>query len=191
MLTAGGIIALHVGEVGRDREPLAEPFDAILELGGEPMRDRRWPPSRRGCVRSPRVEQHSLATIAAGGKRLRPLLVLRGRRSAAARTMRALSRGGRGRADPLGDPRARRRARRRAAAPRPPDRVPAAGRRAATATGDLLFSSAFAELADNGDVAQWRALDGRLAALPAGELMQRADAWRADVTVERYLQRCS
>ncbi len=66
----------------------------------------------------------------------------------------------------------------------------AAGRSAATATGDLLFSSAFAELARNGVLAQLRALSGASAALARGELMQRADAWRADVTLERYLQRC-
>jgi geranylgeranyl pyrophosphate synthase len=66
----------------------------------------------------------------------------------------------------------------------------AAGRTAATATGDLLFSSAFAELARNGAIAQLRALSGASAALARGELMQRADAWRADVTLERYLQRC-
>ena len=66
----------------------------------------------------------------------------------------------------------------------------AAGRRAATATGDLLFSSAFTELARNGTVAQLRALSAASAALARGELMQRADAWRADVTLERYLKRC-
>jgi geranylgeranyl pyrophosphate synthase len=66
----------------------------------------------------------------------------------------------------------------------------AAGRGAATATGDLLFSSAFAELARNGEIEQLRALSAASSALARGELMQRADAWRADVTLERYLQRC-
>jgi geranylgeranyl pyrophosphate synthase len=66
----------------------------------------------------------------------------------------------------------------------------AAGRDAATATGDLLFSSAFAELARNGEIAQLRALSAASSALACGELMQRADAWRADVTLERYLRRC-
>src|SRR6202040_2265938 len=66
----------------------------------------------------------------------------------------------------------------------------AAGRDAATATGDLLFSSAFAELARNGEIDQLRSLSSASAALACGELMQRADAWRADVTRERYLQRC-
>ena len=65
-----------------------------------------------------------------------------------------------------------------------------AGRDAATATGDLLFSSAFTELSRNGQIAQLRALSSASAALACGELMQRADAWRADVTLARYLQRC-
>ena len=65
-----------------------------------------------------------------------------------------------------------------------------AGRRAATSTGDLLFSSAFAELAKNEDIAQLSALSAASSALARGELMQRADAWRSDVTLERYLERC-
>ncbi|HLW94506.1 MAG TPA: polyprenyl synthetase family protein, partial [Solirubrobacteraceae bacterium] len=51
-------------------------------------------------------------------------------------------------------------------------------------------SSAFAELARNGAIAQLRSLSAASAALARGELMQRADAWRADVTLERYLKRC-
>jgi geranylgeranyl pyrophosphate synthase len=66
----------------------------------------------------------------------------------------------------------------------------AAGRSAATATGDLLFSSAFTELSRNGVISQLRALSSASSALARGELMQRADAWRADVTLERYLERC-
>ena len=60
----------------------------------------------------------------------------------------ALRAGGRGRAGALGDARPRRRARRRRAAPRARRRSsPPPGARSATATGDLLFSRAFAELA--------------------------------------------
>lgn len=65
-----------------------------------------------------------------------------------------------------------------------------AGRDVATATGDLLFSRAFAELAANGDVGQVRVLSEAGSALALGELMQRADAWSAAVTVERYMHRC-
>jgi geranylgeranyl pyrophosphate synthase len=64
------------------------------------------------------------------------------------------------------------------------------GRRAATATGDLLFSRAFAELAATGDPDAVRSLSTASSALARGELMQRADAWAPDVPRERYLERC-
>jgi geranylgeranyl pyrophosphate synthase len=64
------------------------------------------------------------------------------------------------------------------------------GRVAATTTGDLLFSRAFAELASTGSPDAVRALSEASSALARGELMQRADAWSPDVTRERYLERC-
>jgi geranylgeranyl pyrophosphate synthase len=64
------------------------------------------------------------------------------------------------------------------------------GRAAATATGDLLFSRAFAELAATGSEEAVRALSTASSALARGELMQRADAWSEDVTPGRYLERC-
>jgi geranylgeranyl pyrophosphate synthase len=64
------------------------------------------------------------------------------------------------------------------------------GRAAATATGDLLFSRAFAELAATGSEAAVSALSTASSALARGELIQRADAWSEDVTPERYLERC-
>jgi geranylgeranyl pyrophosphate synthase len=66
----------------------------------------------------------------------------------------------------------------------------AGGRGAATATGDLLFSRAFAELAATGSADAVRALSAASSALARGELMQRADAWNEDVTPERYVERC-
>jgi geranylgeranyl pyrophosphate synthase len=65
-----------------------------------------------------------------------------------------------------------------------------AGRQMAVATGDLLFSRAFAELACNDDVAQLRALSDASSALAEGELLQREDAYASHVPVERYLRRC-
>ena len=53
------------------------------------------------------------------------------------------------------------------------------GRLAATATGDLLFSRSFAELASTGSPDAVRALSEASSALARGELMQRADAWSA------------
>jgi geranylgeranyl pyrophosphate synthase len=65
-----------------------------------------------------------------------------------------------------------------------------AGRRTAIATGDLLFSRAFAELARNRDPEQLRALSDASSALAAGELLQREDAYAPDIAVDRYLERC-
>jgi geranylgeranyl pyrophosphate synthase len=64
------------------------------------------------------------------------------------------------------------------------------GAAAATATGDLLFSRAFAELVLTGSVEAVRVLSSASLALAQGELMQREDAWSDSVTRERYLERC-
>jgi geranylgeranyl pyrophosphate synthase len=64
-----------------------------------------------------------------------------------------------------------------------------AGRLAATATGDLLFSRAFAELAQLASIDSIRVLSQASSGLVAGELMQRSDAWRP-IGLERYLERC-
>ena len=71
-----------------------------------------------------------------------------------------------------------------------PTVVATGGRLHATATGDLLFSRAFAELAGGGDVEPIRVLAHASSQLAAGELMQRADAWNIAVSEERYLERC-
>ena len=71
-----------------------------------------------------------------------------------------------------------------------PTVVAAAGRAIATATGDLLFSRAFAELARNGRADEVRVLSAASSALAEGELLQREDAWDVDVPRERYLHRC-
>jgi geranylgeranyl pyrophosphate synthase len=71
-----------------------------------------------------------------------------------------------------------------------PSVVATAGRRTAIATGDLLFSRAFAELARNGEIAQLQALSDASSALAEGELLQREDAYASRVAVERYLRRC-
>ena len=68
--------------------------------------------------------------------------------------------------------------------------VATAGRAIATATGDLLFSRAFAELAANGRADEIRVLSDASSALAEGELLQREDAWNVDVARDRYLHRC-
>jgi geranylgeranyl pyrophosphate synthase len=61
-----------------------------------------------------------------------------------------------------------------------------AGREAAVVTGDHLFARAFSELEDLEHV---RILSGASTSLAAGELLQREDAWTA-IGEDRYLRRC-
>lgn len=136
------------------------------------------------------LARHAGATIAAGGKRLRPLLVLlaagdgavAGEGVVRAAVAVELVHSATLVHDDVLDGSALRRGR--------PTVWSSAGREMATATGDLLFSRAFAELAANGDVGQVSVLSDAGSALAQGELMQRADAWSAAVTVERYMRRC-
>ena len=130
---------------------------------------------------------HADGTLAAGGKRLRPILVFlcgagdRRRLVAAATAVELLHMATLVHDDVL-DRAELRRGR--------PTVFAGAGREAATATGDLLFSRAFAELAHPGDEEPVRALSTASSALARGELVQRADAWDAAVTAERYRERC-
>jgi geranylgeranyl pyrophosphate synthase len=138
----------------------------------------------------PVLAEHASATIAAGGKRLRPLLVLVAagpdpadhdalvRAAAAVELVHAASLVH----DDVLDAAALRRGQ--------PTVVAAAGREMAVATGDLLFSRAFAELAGTRSADAVRVLSDAASALAEGELLQRADAWNVTVSRERYLQRC-
>jgi octaprenyl-diphosphate synthase len=62
---------------------------------------------------------------------------------------------------------------------------------AAKAVGDHLFARAFAELARAGDPGAVRVLAGACLSLARGEALQRRQAFRPDTTVEDYLERCS
>jgi geranylgeranyl pyrophosphate synthase len=136
----------------------------------------------------PELAAHATGTLSAGGKRLRPILVFLcaggdsdERLVAAAAAVEMLHMATLVHDDVL-DSAALRRGR--------PTVFAQGGRLAATATGDLLFSRAFAELAAARSEEAVRALSTASSALARGELMQRADAWSADVTPERYLERC-
>jgi geranylgeranyl pyrophosphate synthase len=134
------------------------------------------------------LAEHAGATIAAGGKRLRPLLVFlaagdaEGEGLVRAATAVELVHSATLVHDDVLDAAALRRGL--------PTVWASAGREAATATGDLLFARAFAELARNGRIDEIRVLSDASGALAEGELRQRADAWDAAVPVERYLHRC-
>jgi geranylgeranyl pyrophosphate synthase len=62
---------------------------------------------------------------------------------------------------------------------------------AARATGDYLFARAFAELAATGDHRAVRCLAGATLALARGEALQRAQTHDPDTTVDSYLERCA
>jgi geranylgeranyl pyrophosphate synthase len=131
--------------------------------------------------------RHAGGTLAAGGKRLRPVLVFLcagdpDERLVAAGTAVELLHMATLVHDDVLDGAELRRGR--------PTVFAEGGRGAATATGDLLFSRAFAELTATGSEEAVRALSAASSALARGELMQRADAWSEDVTPERYLERC-
>ena len=64
------------------------------------------------------------------------------------------------------------------------------GRARAVATGDLLFSRAFALLADAGDGRAVALLAEASVALARGELAQRQDAFDLAISEQRYLDRC-
>jgi geranylgeranyl pyrophosphate synthase len=138
----------------------------------------------------PVLAEHAGATIAAGGKRLRPLLVfVCGGEDPADRD--ALIRAGVAVElihsatlihDDVLDGAELRRGR--------PTVVAAGGRGAATATGDLLFARAFSEVAAGGRLDQLAVLSAASSALARGELLQRADAWELGVPLARYLERC-
>ena len=67
------------------------------------------------------------------------------------------------------------------------------GRERATAVGDLLLSRAFTELGEGGETGgerQVQLLAGASVGLALGELAQRRDAWDITTSAERYLERC-
>jgi geranylgeranyl pyrophosphate synthase len=61
----------------------------------------------------------------------------------------------------------------------------------AQATGDYLFARAFAELAGSGDTQGVQLLAGAALALVRGEALQHAQAHRPETSVDDYLRRCS
>jgi geranylgeranyl pyrophosphate synthase len=177
-----------------------EAVDEIMRRGGRDLRERMNHAEtyleRVTAESGMPLASHATATIVAGGKRLRPLLVMLAAESAGGardgadgeqRLIRAavaveLVHSATLVHDDLIDGAELRRGR--------PTVASVAGRGAAIATGDLLFSRAFAELARNEDAEQLRALSDASSALAAGELLQREDAYAPDIAVERYLERC-
>ena len=168
------------------------PVTAVLDASS------RWLPARLGEVEEQlratvaghgeRLGDDAGATLEAGGKRLRPMLVLlcAGEAGAAA-SVRAAS------AielvhmatlvhDDVLDEAPLRRGR--------PTVAATSGRDRAVATGDLLFSRAFALLSDAADRRAVELLAEASVALAEGELAQRQDAFDLTISEQRYLDRC-
>jgi geranylgeranyl pyrophosphate synthase len=173
----------------------AATLDAVVRAAGPQLGPLMERVERRlselAAGHGPVLAKHGGATIAAGGKRLRPLLVFLAAGEAPAGAIDRLVRAAAAvelihSASLVHDDVLDRAPLRRGQ----PTVVAVAGRTVATATGDLLFSRAFAELAGGGDVDDVRALSAASSSLAAGELMQRADAWNAGVPMARYLERC-
>jgi geranylgeranyl pyrophosphate synthase len=128
------------------------------------------------------------ATLAAGGKRLRPMLVLlsagpaAGEAAIRAATAIELVHMATLVHDDVLDGAPLRRGR--------PTVVARSGRIRALAVGDLLFSRAFAELGKDGGARQVELLSRASVGLAMGELAQRRDAFDLAISGERYLERC-
>lgn len=174
------------------RSAVPPPVTAVLDASS------RWLPARLGEVETllreaagghgEALASDATATLAAGGKRLRPLLVLlcageeggeaavRGAAAIELVHMATLVH------DDVLDAAPLRRGR--------PTVVATSGRERATASGDLLFSRAFALLAGRGERRAIELLAAASVALARGELAQRRDAYDTSISEERYLERC-
>jgi geranylgeranyl pyrophosphate synthase len=168
--------------------------NAVVDLGGTAVTrlidrtEQRM--SDLATAHGPLLARYAGETIAAGGKRLRPLLLFLAAGAPPPETdglLRAavaveLVHGATLVHDDVLDASALRRGR--------PTVFAVGGRRLAIATGDLLFSRAFGELAAGGSADAVRILSRACSELAQGELMQRADAWNPQISMERYLERC-
>lgn len=168
------------------------PVTAVLDASS------RWLPSRLGEVEDQLREQsrghgdllsEDLATtLAAGGKRLRPLLVLLcagangGEEAVRAATAIELIHMATLVHDDVLDAAPLRRGQ--------PTIAAVSGRGRAVSAGDLLFARAFAFLAERGDGRSVALLAEASAALARGELAQRQDAFDLETSEQRYLERC-
>jgi ubiquinone/menaquinone biosynthesis methyltransferase len=200
LVIAGGIVAIHAGTVeevraGRGRqatEQAADSFEEVLDADGGQLRRlvERAEHELQGSVsgNGAQLAAASHGTLAAGGKRLRPVLVfvcgagddeeplVRAAAAVELVHMATLVH------DDILDRALLRRGR--------PTVFASDGRGVATATGDFLFSCAFELLARNRGPEQVRVLSDASVALARGELEQRQDAYAPDLSLERYLRRC-
>ena len=174
------------------RSAVPPPVTAVLDASSQ------WLPRRLEAVEErlrsavgghgEALGQDAGATLAAGGKRLRPMLVLlcagEGGGEAAVRAASAIELVHMATLvhDDVLDAAPLRRGL--------PTVAATSGRERAVAAGDLLLSRAFALLAEAGDERAVRLLAEASVALARGELAQRRDAYDLDLGEQRYLDRC-
>ncbi|MBK5218672.1 MAG: polyprenyl synthetase family protein [Thermoleophilia bacterium] len=174
------------------RSAVPPPVTAVLDASS------RWLPARLGEVEDGlrgAIAEHgavlgedAAATLAAGGKRLRPMLVLLcageagGEAAIRAATAIELIHMATLVHDDVLDEAPLRRGH--------PTVAATSGRARAEAAGDLLFSRAFGLLAAGGDSRSVALLADAAVALARGELAQRHDAFDLEIGEARYLQRC-
>jgi geranylgeranyl pyrophosphate synthase len=174
------------------RSAVPPPVTAVLDASS------RWLPARLAEVEERLREQSqghgelldadAGATLAAGGKRLRPLLVLLcagsdgGEATVRAAAAVELIHMATLVHDDVLDAAPLRRGQ--------PTIAATSGRARATAVGDLLFSRAFALLAEHRDDRATALLAEASVALARGELAQRRDAFDTGISEQRYLERC-
>ena len=175
------------------RSSVPPPVTAVMDAASA------WLPARMADVEErlaelsvgygDRLGAEAEATLTAGGKRLRPLLVLMaagdgaGERAVHAAAAVEMVHMATLVHDDVLDGAPVRRGR--------PTVVARSGRERAVGVGDLLFSRAFAELAVDGGEAEVAELSSASVALALGELAQRHDAYDISISEERYLERCS
>jgi geranylgeranyl pyrophosphate synthase len=162
----------------------AEGLDVFMDLLEERL--EAAVASRPGVVRDIGSD-----TLAAGGKRLRPLLVFLATPPEQRTGQRAVAGGAAVELvhmatlvhDDLLDGAEIRRGR--------PTAWAAHGDAAAKSAGDYLFACAFVQLARTGDARAVALLADAALALARGEALQRRQAFRPDTSVDDYLARCS
>ena len=175
------------------RSSVPPPVTAVMDAASA------WLPARMAEVEDrlaelssgygPKLGEEAEATLKAGGKRLRPILVLMaagdgaGDRAVRAATAVELVHMATLVHDDVLDGAPVRRGR--------PTVVARSGRDRAVGVGDLLFSRAFAEIAVDGGQAEVAELSSASVALALGELAQRRDAYDTSISEQRYLERCS
>ena len=168
------------------------PVTAVLDASS------RWLPARLSEVEDllrrsisdhgELLREDAKATLDAGGKRLRPMLVLLcagprrdGEAVRAAAAIELIHMATLVHDDVLDDAPLRRGL---------PTVAATSGRGRAVAAGDFLFSRAFALLAEADDARSVALLADASVALARGELAQRRDAFDLTVSEQRYLERC-